>query len=456
MNFKITITLIFILFNTLNIALGQLDNFEYRRSSLSMILIESDNFPNKESVMKSWTGYPFPDKYNSHKIDNSSINFDLNEFSEAELLLAGYLKDTIKGAIKILPIQKLNEEVGKLIGGTVIKPLKVIDENTAVVLPNEKQLYRLYIDKKIKEKKIANQMVAKWFNLSNGKFDMSLIQKRGYYNASEMEASIAKGQLRGVASLADAGEELLKNSFVTFTKLKFIKNEPAAAIIREATKIGIQSSNMNPLLKEGALKAADLLYDKTKEGYTLLSKTWLYQLDWNDSVATVFYTDIWNNPDKLKSTDLFTLSHVNTQYNSSIVTDNVLGKKKTFDELIDISVVRNLDNAFAKLQKENDVFKPKIPVLTSKPITAQIGKKEGLKGGEKFEVLERTVNPKTGLTEYKKIATATVDKKIIWDNRYNAGDEVEVVLDKDGNPITATPFKGSKKIQSGMLLKQLK
>ena len=79
-----------------------------------------------------------------------------------------------------------------------------------------------------------------------------------------------------------------------------------------------------------------------------------------------------------------------------------------------------------------------------------------MKGGEKFEVLERTVNPKTGLTEYKKIATATVDKKIIWDNRYNAGDEVEVVLDKDGNPITATPFKGSKKILSGMLLKQLK
>ncbi len=67
-----------------------------------------------------------------------------------------------------------------------------------------------------------------------------------------------------------------------------------------------------------------------------------------------------------------------------------------------------------------------------------------------------TLNPKTGLTEYKKVGSATADKKIIWDNRYNAGEKVEQVLDKDGNPITATHFKGGKSIQPGMLLKQVK
>lgn len=440
-----------------NYCFCQVEEMKYRRSSLSMILIESDNFPNKESVMKSWGNYPFPDKYNQHNIEMKSFDFDNTEFSDEELIAAGFLKDTIKGAIKILPIQKLNQEAEKLIGGTAVKPLKILDENTAVVLPNEKQLYQYVIDKKIAEDKIANQMVATWFNLNDNKFDMSLIQERGFYNATEMEANIAKGQMRGLASLADAGEELLKNSFVTFTKLNFVKNEPAAAIIRDATKIGINASDMAAPLKEGALKAADLLYEKTKEGYTLWSKTWLYQLEWNDSIAAVFYNDIWSDPSKLKDSDLFTLKHMNTQYNSSIVMDNVVGEKKSLDQMIDIAVVRNLDNSFVKLQKENDVFKPRIPVLTSKPITAQIGLKEGLKGGEKFEVLEMMVNPKTGLTEYKKIATAKVDKKIVWDNRYNAGNEVEEpVLDKDGNPITSTAFKGSGKIQPGMLLKLVK
>jgi hypothetical protein len=98
------------------------------------------------------------------------------------------------------------------------------------------------------------------------------------------------------------------------------------------------------------------------------------------------------------------------------------------------------------------------PVFSADPaILAKIGKKEGLKGGEKFDVLERTLNEKTGLTEYKKVGSATVDKKLVWDNRYNAGEEAEEKqLDKDGNPITATVFKGSKKIQPGMLLKFIK
>ena len=99
------------------------------------------------------------------------------------------------------------------------------------------------IDKVMLEKKLANKLVASWFNRSSdGKFDMSLIQERGFYNATEMEASIAQGQIKGLASLADAGEELLKNTFVTFTKFNFVSNEPAAAEIRYEAKEKISST----------------------------------------------------------------------------------------------------------------------------------------------------------------------------------------------------------------------
>lgn len=423
-------------------------DFKYRRSSLSMILIESDKFPNKDAVMSSWNNYPFPDKYNKHNIDLKSININSIVLSEKDLLNAGYLKDTLKNAVQI----------AKATGS--LKPVKYVnaEKTIAVVMPTEKQEYQLKIDKVIREKKLANQLVASWFNRDKkGKFDMSLIQERGFYNASELEASIAKGQTRGMASLGDAGEELIRNTFVTFTKLEFIENEPAAAIVRDEAKAEINKSMAGKpkILIDRALQGADETYEKTKEGYSLWSKTWLYRLSWNDSIAAVFYNDLWSNPAAFDKSDLFSLEFVGVQYNQSLVTFKI-GETRTQEQIINLALVRNVDNAFAELQRDNDVFKPKVPVLTVNPITAQIGMKEGLTGGETFEVLEMTLNAKTGLTEYKKIGSVTADKNVIWDNRYNAGEKVEQMLDKEGKPITATPFKGGKSVQPGMLLKQVK
>ena len=77
--------------------------------------------------------------------------------------------------------------------------------------------------------------------------------------------------------------------------------------------------------------------------------------------------------------------------------------------------------------------------------------KEGLEGGESFEVLEEIADPETyEMIGYKKIATIKVDKKQIWDNRFGAGEE---------NPqdINKTLFKGKvKKLSSGMLIMQKK
>lgn len=424
-------------------------DFKYRRSSLSMILIESESFPNKDAVMSSWNNCPFPDKYNKHDIDLKSFDINAIVLSDQDLLNAGFLKDTLKNPFQIV------KATGSL------KPVKYLNaENTiAVVLPTEKQEYQLKIDKVLNDNKLANKLVAKWFNRSaDGKFDMSLIQERGFYNASELEASIAQGQTKGLASLGDAGEELIRNTFVTFTKLQFIENEPAAAIVRDAAKAGIEKSmEGKPQMQiDIALKAIDAIYEKTKEGYSLWSKTWLYRLNWNDSIASIFYNELWSNPSAFDKSDLFSLEFVDVQYNQSLVTFKI-GETRTQDQLIDLALVRNVDNAFAELQKDNDVFKPKVPVLTVNPITAQIGMKEGLTGGEKFDVLEMTLNPQTGLTEYKKVGTATADKKNIWDNRYNAGGEPEIEqLDKEGNPINGTLFKGGKSIQPGMLLKQVK
>ena len=422
-------------------------DLKYRRSSLSMILIESDDFPNKAAVMKSWGNYPFPDKYNQHKTALKSFNPNSIKISDQEMIKAGFLKDTLKTLVQITKAK------------AGLKTLKYLnaDNSMAVVMPTEKEEYQMKLDKYIKDNKLANKMVGTWFNKSNGKFDMSVIQERGFYNASELEASIAQGQTRGLASLADAGEELIRNTFATFTKIEFIENEPAARLVRDVakTQAAAQLAGKPAILVEKAYKGIDEVYDRTKEGYTLFSKTWLYRLNWNDSISAVFYNELWSNPDAFDKSDLFSLEFVGVQYNQSLVTFS-LTEKRTQEQLIDMGLVRNIDNAFAELQRENEVFKSKTPVMTADPVTAQIGMKEGLKGGEKFDVLEMTMNPKTGLTEYKKIGSATADKKVIWDNRYTVGEGTAPVLDEKGNPITSTKFSGSSKIQPGMLLKQAK
>lgn len=419
-------------------------DLKYRRSSLSMILIESDNFPSKDDVMKSWSDYPFPDKYNKHNIDSKSINIDRIQLSDEELLAEGYLKDTIRGKVEIA------KQVAQL------KTLRFInsDKSEAVLIPSEKKEYQLKIDKVIKDLNLAKQLVSSWFNKDkNGKFDMSLVQERGFYNASDLEANIARGQARGLAALGDAGEELINNTFLTFTKLDFVENEPIARKIRDEGRDQTYDklSGKPQFLIDQAIKKVDKVYDKTKEGYSLWSKTWLYKLKWNDEIAFTFYNDMWTNSKAFDNTSLFTLEFVGVQYNQSLVTFK-LGDKRTQADIIDLALVRNLDNAFAELQKENDVFKPKVPVTSIDPILAPVGKKESLEGGEKFEILEMTYNSRTGKTEYKKIGTVKAEKPV-WDNRYKAGEGPE---DEVPGPLNGTVFKGSKNVQMGMLLKQVK
>ncbi|MDR2449581.1 MAG: hypothetical protein LBD52_06440 [Prevotellaceae bacterium] len=385
------------------------ESFKYRRSSLAMILIDANNFENKDIVLNSWNSYPFPDKYNKHDISTKTIKVGSG--------------DTLN-----------TKEIANLVQG--------------------KTDIQAEIDQAIKEQQIAKQLVATWFNRSaDGKFDMELVGNRGFYNASELDVTIAQQQAKGTGALADAGEELINNTFVTFTQFTFFKNEIVAGIIRDVALIAANNIS-NPLAKIAAEKAAEILYNKTKEGYSLFSKTWLYKLAWNDSIATVFYDDLWENPEAFDSSDIFKLELVGSQKNTSVI---LFAGDKTKEQIIDKVEVRNIDNVFAELQKDHDVFKPKVPVLTDSPLTAKIGMKEGLKGGEKFEVLEITQDPNTGRTKYVSVGKTSVDKKLVWDNRYNAGEAPEVeVKDKEGNPITATTFKEVKKAQPGMLLKQVK
>lgn len=409
---------------------------KYRRSSLHTILIESENFPRKESVIKAYHNAPFPEKYNNHNIGIKILNQTDFPITDAEREAAGVKKS----------------ETGKAF------TLLASDVSAGIINPNGEDI-PLMIDKFIKKNKIANKLVAKWFDRhEDGSFDMELIGKRGFYNATEMEADVAKSSARGRALLADAGEELINNTFVVFSKLNFVENEIVAKAIHDfATKEAKKITN--ELAQSISLLAADKLYEKTREGYSVWTTSYLYKLTWNDSIAAVFYKDLWYDSahiDTLKkkvfeSTDLFQLEFVGKEKSRSMVLFSKDGASE--DDIINLATIRNQDAVYAKLQKKYDVFKTKTPIYTCKPVTAKIGMKEGLRGGEKFEVLEQVIDKKTGRTKYITRGRITVDKRAVWDNRYNAGE----IAEKKKNNINSTKFKGGKKkIYPGMLIRQIK
>ena len=75
--------------------------------------------------------------------------------------------------------------------------------------------------------------------------------------------------------------------------------------------------------------------------------------------------------------------------------------------------------------------------------------KEGIVDGSKFQVVQRVLNPETGKTTYKYVATVKAKKDCIWDNRYNA-----VLEEADGATLPYTTFTkvSGGEILPGMLL----
>ena len=103
--------------------------------------------------------------------------------------------------------------------------------------------------------------------------------------------------------------------------------------------------------------------------------------------------------------------------------------ERTEDQIIELSTIRNIDKVFSKLQREYEVFQPLYQLSSVDPFSAKLGTKEGLEGGEKFEILEI----KNG--QYNRIEVITVDKSKIWDNSFGAPKQ----------EIEQTYFKGKNK-----------
>lgn len=308
---------------------------------------------------------------------------------------------------------------------------------------------------------VARDLVAKWFNRNEkGEFNMDLVAERGSYNASDLDVLVASDSKRGEALLADAGEELIGNTFLIVNDYKYINKEEVAN--KASGVLSFVSDVASIAGYDGVALAADAANVGASvmgKGYVVKTTSYLYRLVWNEEVANEFYTNLWmdsRNYDTAKkeafeTTNLFKLRLVGSQSAWADLQSTAFTKKSD-QQLISRATLKATNKGISKLQRKFEEFRTKSPLLSGDPIAAKIGLKEGLEKGDRFEVLEQVID-KDGRTRYKRVGKIKVDHKHIWNN---------TMYDEESEESTSTSeeeytlFKGRKgKYYSGMLIRQI-
>jgi hypothetical protein len=364
----------------------------YRRSSICTLMLDNVrmlndlkvNSKNSELITESFIKSSVPDKFNNHNL-----------------------------SIRTIPVEASKGKRSK-------NALRQVD------------LELTDVNNFFEANHVARDLVAKWFNRSEtGGFDTRMLTERGNYNATASDIEIAEMSKRGLAILGDAGEELIKNTFVIVNTFEYLDKNKADVTTKMITG----------------------------SGFFVFIKTYLFQLDWNEETERTFYNDYWcdnKTVTHLKrqafdESKLFQLKYLGFSF-TTLTSRASYRTKDTQETLIDRATVKAIDEIVVKLQKKYDDFKTKAPLYSSEPITAMIGLKEGLSEKSMFDVLEQEVDDK-GRTKYKVVGAIKVDDSHpIWDNRYGAREE---------NPDTTTDRTYFKKVSGndfypGMLIVQKK
>ena len=111
---------------------------------------------------------------------------------------------------------------------------------------------------------------------------------------------------------------------------------------------------------------------------------------------------------------------------------------------------RTIDENIAKLQHQYPDFRIKAPLLSTEPLKADVGLKEGITEDTLFEVLERVIS-EDGKMHYEKVGVIRPVKGKIKDNRYMAAEN-----ESEEAAFDATEFEvvSGKDFVAGMLIRE--
>ncbi len=275
---------------------------------------------------------------------------------------------------------------------------------TAFDRQNAKSISRI-----LDETHVPNLIIANTYKRNpDGTFSMELVQQRGLMNATDDQIKMANASKRGLDAVKDAGEALIKKSYI---------------IVFEYSDI-LKVQNLS-----GAKYQSVSNTYKDKNGFICQTRAYVYLLDFNDSISSIFYNKLWtqdSDPANVKAEKRvmfdnfkFPVKYIGTFYNPliSAVQSNPVknsyfsASQKSETELLAELVQNGIDATTFSVEKKLADFQVKSPIAMVHPLRTKVGLKEGLRIDQRFFAYE-SVQKKDGTVKWKKRGVVRVACKI--------------------------------------------
>ena len=241
----------------------------------------------------------------------------------------------------------------------------------------------------IASQKIPNKILSKILLNDNGKVDYTNIFKRGEYNATDNSVLAANASNEGIGGLqSDAIFNVLKNVYF---------------LVQQNGTISTKSS-------------------KDATTYSIPFKSYLLQLDLSELFETnqFFKTFSQKDPEVVSKINnySFKVKLISVASGEGVTLDKdlqfeglkLVSKQKTQQQTYLDLANASVDASLTQHANNYEPFKVKTRINSVGPITAKIGKKEGLRIDDRFEVFRNKIDEKTGNKFARKLGYLRVAK----------------------------------------------
>ena len=225
--------------------------------------------------------------------------------------------------------------------------LKYNAERPATPSPEE-------LGEELNDEQVGRQIVSYWFNRqADGTMDTQRILERGHYNATDQDLMNASASKVGVESLGDTGWQLIGNSYVLVLDYNNFK--------KEKNSFGKESWNVTTTATVYQLqynkKSQDLIFDQ-----------WIDESDSEEVKAQKREAQ-----DKI----LFEMKP------RARVTELTI--REIEDGGIETAIIESYAEVISSIEKEISEWNVTTSIYARKPLSAKIGRKEGLKNGNRYQ-----------------------------------------------------------------------
>ena len=260
---------------------------------------------------------------------------------------------------------------------------------------------------KLIAEKYAVDIVKYWWKIKDdGSYSTELLQKRGFYNASDDDVKQADATKVGRARIGDTGLKLMANSYVLV--LDYYNVKTMKDIYDEKDR-----KNREKAKKDTSYTFVPV--ERTHNGFKGRMTAYLYQLNYSDTVQG-YFDETFIDEKKLNLNKLDGIfNHVHSPFKLvTTETVNVAGtqlnpgqplapaRQRSKDELAVVLVNNGIKSSLSKIEKRIAAFRVKAPVTNVRPIRAKIGTKESVTHERRFYVWEYIENAKGNVVARRK------------------------------------------------------